>query len=124
MELTQEPKESKNFIRNYENGVIYIGKSSYKYNILLTNNSIEKWGINKIENLSLKDLSSPLKLSPEIIIIGTGAKVFVPKKEIVDKIYQQGIGLEYMITDSACKTFNILLAEERKVVAALYIKLI
>ena len=45
MELTQEPKESKNFIRNYENGVIYIGKSSYKYNILLTNNSIEKWGI-------------------------------------------------------------------------------
>ena len=121
MELTQEPKESKNFIRNYENGVIYIGKSSYKYNILLTNNSIEKWGINKIEDLSLKDLSSPLKLNPEIIIIGTGAKVCVPKKEIIDKVYQQGIGLEYMITDSACKTFNILLAEERKVVAALYI---
>ncbi|MEC9205593.1 MAG: MTH938/NDUFAF3 family protein [Pseudomonadota bacterium] len=121
MELTQEPKDSKNFIKNYENSVIYIGESSYKYDIILSPKNIREWEIDQIENLSLKDFSGILGLDPEIIIIGTGDKMIVPKREIINNIYGQGIGLEYMKTDSACKTFNILLSEERKVVAALHI---
>ncbi len=121
MELTQDPKDSKNFIRNYENGIIYIGESSYKYNIILSSESLNKWEVNQIKNLSLKDFSKILELGPEIIVIGTGTNMFLPRKEIIHGIHEKGIGLEYMKTDSACKTFNILLSEGRKVVAALYV---
>jgi len=121
MELTKESIQSKNFIRNYENNMIYIGESCYKHDILISNDNLVKWELDNISNLSLDDLSDLFKLNPEIIIIGTGNKTIIPKKEIIDEVNKQEIGFEYMITDSACKTFNILLAEERRVVAGLHI---
>ena len=121
MELTKESVQSKNFIRNYENNMLYIGKSCYRHDILISKNNITKWELSDITNLSLKDLSGLLKLNPEIIIIGTGNKMIIPEKEIINEINKQGIGFEYMITNSACTTFNILLADERRVVAGLHV---
>ena len=41
MELTKESVQSKNFIRNYENNMLYIGKSCYRHDILISNNNIK-----------------------------------------------------------------------------------
>ena len=43
----------------------------------------------------------------------------IPKSNIIHDIHRQGIGFEFMITESACKTFNLLVSENRKVAAAL-----
>mgnify|MGYP001158730429 FL=1 len=121
MELTQEPQISKNFIRNYENNIIYIGEGVYNFNILVSNNKVGKWEFDKIKDLTPKNLINVFNLEPEIILFGTGDKIIIPSKEIISEIHRKKIGVEYMITNSACKTFNILLNEGRNVSAILYI---
>ena len=80
MELTKESIQSKNFIRNYENNMIYIGESCYKHDILISNNSLVKWELDNISNLSLDDLSDLFKLNPEIIITSLENPKNIPRK--------------------------------------------
>jgi uncharacterized protein len=58
-------------------------------------------------------------LKPEIVLIGTGSKqIFLPP-ELMMFFYSRNTGFEVMTTDAACRTFNVLASEGRKVVAAL-----
>ena len=121
MELTLDPNKPKNFIRNYENNKLYIGKTTFSHNLLISEESIGKWIINDINNLVNNDMKNILLLKPEIIIIGTGENQIMPSNEIMSFIHGKKIGLEFMITESACKTFNLLISEGRKVVAGLIV---
>ena len=121
MELTLDPNKPKNFIRNYENNKLYIGKTIFSHNLLISDKSIEKWVINDINNLVNGDMEDILLFKPEIIIIGTGESQIMPSNEIINFIHDKKIGLEFMITESACKTFNLLISEGRKVVAGLIV---
>ena len=121
MELTLDPNKPKNFIRNYENNKIYIGKTIFSHNLLISDKSIGKWVINDISNLVNDDMNDILLFKPEIIIIGTGESQIIPSNEIINFIHDKKIGLEFMITESACKTFNLLISEGRKVVAGLIV---
>tara|TARA_B100000131_G_C17861501_1_gene510274 strand:+ start:312 stop:677 length:366 start_codon:yes stop_codon:yes gene_type:complete len=121
MDLTQDTLLSKNFIRNYEDNNIYVGEEVYDFDILISNNKIQKWEFGKIEHLDPKNLDCVFDLDPEIIIFGTGKKIIIPAEKIITEIHHRKIGIEYMITNSACKTFNILLNEGRNVSAILYV---
>jgi len=121
MELTLDPNKPKNFIRNYENNKIYIGKTIFSHNLLISDKSIGKWVVNDTSNLVNDDMKDILLFKPEIIIIGTGESQIMPSNEIINFIHDKKIGLEFMITESACKTFNLLISEGRKVVAGLIV---
>ena len=121
MELTLDPNKPKNFIRNYENNKIYIGKTIFSHNLLISDKSIGKWVVNDTSNLVNDDMKDILLFKPEIIIIGTGESQIIPSNEIINFIHDKKIGLEFMITESACKTFNLLISEGRKVVAGLIV---
>ena len=56
---------------------------------------------------------------PEVVIIGTGARHVFPSPELFAPLIRDGIGVEIMSTSAACRTYNILSAEGRKVVALL-----
>ena len=121
MELTLDPNKPKNFIRNYENNKLYIGKTIFSHNLLISDKSIGKWVVNDTSNLVNDDMKDILLFKPEIIIIGTGESQIIPSNEIINFIHDKKIGLEFMITESACKTFNLLISEGRKVVAGLIV---
>ena len=74
-----------------------------------------------INNLVNGDMEDILLFKPEIIIIGTGESQIIPANEIINFIHSKKIGLEFMITEAACKTFNLLISEGRKVVAGLIV---
>ena len=59
------------------------------------------------------------ELGPEVVIIGTGKTLTFPPPQLTVGLQSQGIGVEIMAHDAACRTFNILLAEDRRVIAAL-----
>jgi uncharacterized protein len=59
------------------------------------------------------------ELQPEIIILGTGLRLRFPNAEFTAGFLSRGIGVEVMDTTAACRTYNILLSEDRRVVAAL-----
>jgi len=58
-------------------------------------------------------------LQPDIVVLGTGASLRFPHPRLTRALLEQRIGLEVMDTAAACRTFNILAAEGRRVAAAL-----
>ena len=121
MELTLQSNKSNIFIKNYENSCFYIADSVYDYNIFILNNKISKFGIASISQLGLDDIEKIISEEPEIIIIGTGLLSILPDKEIIDICHSKNIGIEFMKTESACKTFNLLIAEERQVAGVFFV---
>jgi len=88
---------------------------------VIVENIISKWNIDNISNLKIDDFEDIVNTKPEIIIIGTGKEPVIPKLEIIKNIQDRQIGIEFMRTESACKTFNLLLSEERNVACILLV---
>ena len=79
----------------------------------------ENWDIAVIESLQANHINQLLSFSPELIIIGTGNRLIFPAVEAYSAIIQRGIGVDFMDTRAACRTYNILRSEGREVVAGL-----
>jgi uncharacterized protein len=71
------------------------------------------------ETLSIADFESLLDRKPELVVFGTGAKQRFPHPKLLASLTQKNIGVEIMNTQAACRTYNILMAEDRQVLAAL-----
>ena len=72
-------------------------------------------------NLSKHDMRRVIEVQPEVILLGTGETMKFPNNEIMRLCYQENIGIEVMNTAAACRTYNVLAAERRKVAAALLV---
>lgn len=69
----------------------------------------------------LEDLDTPLALAGKIdvLFVGMGAAVAHPPKAFRDRLDEAGIGVEVMASPAACRTYNVLLSEGRRIAAAL-----
>ncbi len=108
-------------IRAYAPGRINVSETLLTRSFILApTRVVEDWPPQRFEDLTLDNLETALALEPEILIIGTGAEQhFLPAK-LLAAAARKGIGLEVMDTAAACRTYNVLLSEDRKVVAALF----
>jgi uncharacterized protein len=77
------------------------------------------WPPQGIEDLAAEHLAALVELDPEVIILGTGETLQFPAPRLGAALVERQIGLEIMDTAAACRTYNILVAEGRMVVAAL-----
>jgi len=80
---------------------------------------ITDWPIQTVEALDLAALAPALALNPEILLLGTGARIRFPASLLYAQLAGRGIGLEVMDTAAACRTYNVLVNDRRPVVAAL-----
>ena len=110
-------------IRHIESGTINIGDELVCDNIALTTNEIiRNWQACIIEELTEQDFEPLFVSEPELILLGTGSQLIFPPRELVFSLARRDIGLEAMDTAAACRTFNILASEDRRVAAVLIIK--
>ena len=123
MKITATQRANLNFIRGYAPGEIRIGEQSIHSNCLVTANQlITDWQANDAATLSLAHLEPMLALKPEIVVLGTGERQQFPPAEIYAALLSRRIGFEVMDLGAACRTFNVLLSEDRSVLAALLLK--
>ena len=87
--------------------------------IVLPESIIPEWSTATIETLAAEDMQKLLELGTEIILLGTGNRLRFPAGPLMRPFAPAGIGLEIMDLRAACRTYNILAAEGRKVAAAL-----
>ncbi len=80
------------------------------------------WNVATFEELNEAHFSCFLALKPEVMILGTGAKQHFPHPSLYRTLTDAGISVEAMDTHAACHTYNILAAEDRKVIAAIIIQ--
>ncbi len=77
------------------------------------------WGPPSFDALAPSHLEALIELRPQIVVLGTGARQRFPDPSVYARLLEQGIGVEIMDTGAACRTYNILAGEGRRVVAAL-----
>jgi len=120
MHLIRDNPPANQHIQSVGSKQIKINHKIYTTSIMLSQHADPMvWPIEHISQLTDKDIEFILSLEPSLLLLGTGETLIFPDKKILSPLYQHAIGLEIMNTPSACKTFNILAYEHRKVVAVL-----
>jgi uncharacterized protein len=123
MKLHQQLTPNMNTIRAFEPGRIRINNEEYYNSLIVTAEKVEKnWQIKHPEQITENHIAEFLKYKPEIILIGTGHRHHFLDPVISLAANQHGLGIEIMTTEAACHTYNILLGEDRAVLAALIIE--
>jgi uncharacterized protein len=103
-------------------GWIRVGTQEFRDGLVLTSDTVvEGWAAGGFDALAEADFEVLLGYGPEIVLIGTGAAIRFPHPRLTRALTDAQIGFEVMDTAAACRTFNILAAEGRKVVAALIV---
>jgi uncharacterized protein len=120
MQLTRD-SSAVNFIRAWEPGRVRVADRWVAGNVIVGSDAImESWTTNTASRLTIADLEPALALKPTIIVLGTGTERLLPDVELMAAVAAHSVGLEIMNTPAACRTFNVLLQEQRRVVAALF----
>jgi uncharacterized protein len=103
-------------------GWVRIGAQEYRASLVLTaERVVTGWAAGGFDGLTEADFAGLLVHAPAIVLFGTGAAIRFPHPRQTRALTEARVGLEVMDTAAACRTFNILAAEGRKVVAALLI---
>ncbi|MFL2538287.1 MAG: Mth938-like domain-containing protein [Candidatus Rariloculaceae bacterium] len=113
-----------NLISAWEKGCVQVGEQwIHSHLIISAQNLLIDWNVSDPNSLTLADLELAISFEPELIILGTGNSVCIPNLDLMAEAANQGIGLEIMDTPAACRTYNVLVHENRAVVAALFLAL-
>ncbi len=120
MQLTRD-SGTQHIIRAWEPGRVRIGERWVAGNVIVSADEIvESWTTAALTALTVEDLAPALAFAPTIVLLGTGTDKFLPDVELMAALAEQRVGLEIMSTPAACRTFNVLVQERRRVVAALF----
>lgn len=120
MHFARENCRHDQLVRAYGDGVVTIGEQTYQHSLIIARDTlINDWRPQAINELAIDDFQPVLDLQPEIFLLGTGSVLHFPSPALTGRLLEAGIGIEIMDTAAACRTFNILLSEERHVAAGL-----
>ncbi|MCI0505564.1 MAG: Mth938-like domain-containing protein [Gammaproteobacteria bacterium] len=90
--------------------------------IMTPSRLIRNWPPQSVADICADHLETAARLEPEVLIIGTGGTLEFPDMKLTYALMEQGIGVEIMDTAAACRTYNVLMHEGRRVALALVIR--
>jgi uncharacterized protein len=122
MKITLESGGASNMIRAHAAGQVTVNQTVYTASLIVTPERIvADWRPQRFGDLAPDDFSQVVELNPEVVLIGTGARLQFPAPALTRPLVDAGIGFEVMDTGAACRTYNVLMGEGRRVVAALIV---
>ncbi len=121
MKLHADTPTAHNTVTAYGPGFVEINKVRHTSNLIVTPDQVEPWPVADFESLQAGDFERLRDLRTEVVLLGTGARQRFPHPRLTHPLTQARIGLEIMDTQAACRTYNILMAESRRVAAALLV---
>jgi uncharacterized protein len=123
MKLHQDNPYALNRIRGYGPTEIRVNDTVYHQSLIVAPQALELDDLpHSLAQLDVRHLERLLAHGPEIILLGTGPRLTFPPRELLLDAQMRGVGIEVMDTGAACRTFNVLLAEDRIVVALLLLE--
>ncbi|MBU1192037.1 MAG: Mth938-like domain-containing protein [Gammaproteobacteria bacterium] len=121
MRFAEDDKDGLYRIRAYAPGSVTVNDETLTRSLVISSERlIRDWPPQSIEELAPAHLFAAAELKPEILILGTGATLRFPHPSLLAALQTQGIGVEVMDTAAACRTYNVLVNEQRRVAAALF----
>jgi uncharacterized protein len=113
----------RNAFTGYGVGYVMVNQERYSRSlVVLPDRLITDWAATTFEALAAEHVGALAELGLEIVLLGTGPRLRFPDPAILRPLAEAGIGVEVMDVQAACRTYNILMAEDRKVGAALLLE--
>ena len=120
MKFAEDNQDEGYVITAYDSTYIVINGRSFTQSLIIAGDQMhDSWGVDSISALTNEHVDTILSFKPELILIGTGDKLTFPAVEAYAPIISAGIGVDFMDTGAACRTYNILMGGGRGVVAGL-----
>ena len=120
MKLQADRIEGQNAIARHGPDGVIVNGVEYRSSVLVpASGNPLPWPVDRFDALAAVHFEAIAALSPELVIFGSGARLRFPHPSLMKILISRRIGFETMDTAAACRTYNVLLAEGRAVVAAL-----
>ncbi len=104
-------------------GWISVGGQTYTHSLILTaSGQPAPWPCARLEDLTPRHFEQLLDFQPELVIFGSGQRLRFVHPSLHAALIHQRVGMETMDTMAACRTFNVLAQEGRRVVAAVLLE--
>jgi uncharacterized protein len=123
MQFTLDARGDVNIVRAYATREVRVGERIVRSNCLIAAHIlIDPWGPDSPGELAPEHLVAAFELEPQLVLLGTGSTHVHPNASVRAAFAARGVGLEAMTLGAACRTFNVLVQEERRVVAMLFLR--
>jgi uncharacterized protein len=122
MKFTLDANSGGHRILGYEPGRIRVDARTYSASVIvMADLLLPDWEPASIEQLTARHVTELTRHRPEVVIFGTGPRQVFPNRRLFLSLMDLGIGYEVMDTAAACRTYNILAGEGRRVLGALLV---
>ena len=112
-----------NVITRQDSGRVWVGPTLFETSALVPwAGAVQPWPVPSFEDLNAEVFAQIALLDPELVIFGSGLRLRFPRPQWLQALIARHIGVETMDTAAACRTYNVLVSEQRSVVAALIIE--
>ena len=119
MKLHADPLTALNTVTAYGPGFIDVNQTRHGGHLLVSpDQPVASWNVGGVASLSAADFAAVAALDPEVVLVGTGERQRFVSPALTAALARRHVGVECMTTAAACRTYNILMAEGRRVVAA------
>lgn len=121
MEITPLVPENRQTVQSYGIGRFKVSQIEYESSIIVLPLRTLSWGVKALNDINFQNLAPVLEDNPpiDILLIGCGKSMQLLPRDFSDRWRQNSIAVDAMDTGAACRTYNILSAEGRRVAAAL-----
>jgi uncharacterized protein len=112
-----------NTFTGYGEGYVEINQKRYEESlVVMPEGVLELWPVDRLAALEVRHFARVLELGPEIVIFGSGSRLRFVNPALTAPLIDSGVGIETMDTHAACRTYNVLMSEGRRVACALLIE--
>jgi uncharacterized protein len=119
MQLIHDRAEGYFFVRAVRpDAIVVIDRELRSSFLVAPDQVIEGWPAMDVDNLDDEAVQAILAVDPEVVILGSGNRQRFPDRKLLLPLMGRGIGVEVMDNAAAARTYNLLAAEGRRVVAA------
>ena len=122
LKLHTDTPTTQNTVTAYGPGFVEINRVRHTTHFLMTPDQVEPWPVTSFDTLDTTHFERLRDLRSEVVLLGTGTRQRFPHPGLTRPLTEARIGLEVMDTQAACRTYNILVAESRRVAAALFVE--
>jgi len=123
LDITPSVAPGRLLVQSYGDDQFRINGQSIPGSVILCVDDVQAWPVQDAQEISLENLKPVFDKAADLdmLLIGCGADFMPPPKGLRDQIRECGLVLEWMDTGAACRTYNVLLLEDRQVAAALIV---
>ena len=122
MKIERDTPDGRNTFTGYGEGYVEVNRVRHTGSVVVSEDRVSDWPATSVASLSAPMFAAVAETAPEVVILGTGSTFEFPDPAVLKPLHEARIGVEVMDTRAACRTYNILLGEGRKVTAALIVQ--